>query len=74
MNKNEKIVEMAEKDFLTLANLERSIYFALNSSRGKHYQLKVIHAAFKRTCEIMLKRRKDMARMLGCRLKRIGNP
>ena len=72
--KNEKIIELVEKDFLTLANLERSIQFALNSSKGRGFQYKVCHAAFKRTCEIMLKRRLKIARMLGLKLKMIGRP
>ena len=57
MNKR-KILEFVEKDFLTLINLERSIEFAINSNKGKQYQFKVLHAAFKRTCNILLKRRK----------------
>jgi len=74
MKKYEKTIELIEKDFLTLANLERSILFALNSSKGRQYQLKVCHAAFKRTCEIMLKRRERIAKMLGVKLKMIGWP
>ena len=74
MNKNEKIIELVEKDFLTLSNLEGSLQYAIKSSRGMHYQLKVCHAAFKRTCDIMLKRRKEIAKMLGLKLQMIGEP
>lgn len=74
MNKNEKILDLVEKDFLTLANLERSIQFAINSHKGRQYQYKISHAAFKRTCDVMLKRRKQIAKMLGLKLKMIGDP
>lgn len=68
MNKR-KILQFVEKDFLTIANLERSIRYALHSNKSKQYQLKVIHAAFKRTCDILLKRRKYIAKELGLKLK-----
>ena len=74
MNKNKRILELVEKDFLTLANLEGSLQYAIKSSRGRHYQLKVCHAAFRRTCDIMLKRRKEIAKMLGLKLSLIGDP
>ena len=73
MNKN-KILQLVEKDFLTLVNLERSIQYAIKSSKGRQYQLKVCHAAFKRTCDIMLHRRKEIAKMLGLKLCMIGDP
>ena len=69
MNKNEKILELVEKDFLTLGNLEGSMQFAINSYKGKQYQFKVCHAAFRRTCDIMLRRRKEIAKLLGLKLK-----
>ena len=68
MNK-EKILELVEKDFLTLANLERSMKYILHSSKGKGYQFKILHSAFKRTCDILLKRRKYIAKELGLELK-----
>jgi len=64
MNKN-KILELVEKDFKTLSNLERSIKFALKSNKDRQYQYKVCHAAFKRTYDIMLRRREQIAKMLG---------
>jgi len=73
MNK-QKILNLVEKDFLTIANLERSMQFALNSSKGKQYQFKVLHAAFKRTCDILLKRRKLIAKELGLKLKMLQYP
>ena len=57
MNKK-KILEAIEKDFLTIANLERSMKYMLHSNKGKQYQFKILHSAFKRTCDILLKRRK----------------
>jgi len=74
MNKNQKILELVEKDFLTLGNLEKSMQFAINSYKGKQYQFKVLHAAFKRTCDIMLSRRKEIAKMLGLELKMVKDP
>ena len=71
--KNE-ILELVEKDFFTLANLERSIHYALNSNKGKQYQYKICHAAIKRTCDIMLKRRQKIAKILGLKLQLICNP
>ena len=71
MNKNEKIIEMVEKDFLTLRNLERSMHFAIKSDKGRQYQFKILYAAFKRTSEIMLSRRKIIAKMLGLELNMI---
>ncbi|MBD3247069.1 hypothetical protein GF378_00425 [Candidatus Pacearchaeota archaeon] len=68
MNKN-KILELVEKDFKTLMNLERSIKFALNSTKGRQYQYKVCHAAFKRTYDIMLRRREQIAKIIGMKLK-----
>jgi len=44
MNKK-KILDLVEKDFLTIANLERSIRYALQSNKDKQYQFKIIHAA-----------------------------
>lgn len=73
MNKN-KIVELVEKDFLTIANLERSMQYALNSNKGRGYQFKVLHSAFKRTCDILLKRRKFIAKELGVKLELIHDP
>jgi|ETNmetMinimDraft_33_1059910.scaffolds.fasta_scaffold328079_1 hypothetical protein len=73
MNKT-KIVNLVERDFTTLANLERSIQFAINSRKGRQYQYKVMHAAFKRTCDILLKRRKYIAKQLGRRLELIKDP
>ncbi|MDP7506015.1 MAG: hypothetical protein QF362_01035 [Candidatus Woesearchaeota archaeon] len=72
--KTKRILELTEKDFLTIANLERSIYFALNSSKGKQYQYKIIHAAFKRTCDILLKRRKYIAKELSLKLQLLQDP
>ena len=74
MKKHEKILSLVEKDFLTLLNLERSIHFALHSNKGRQYQLKVCHAAFKRTCDIMLSRRKQIAKMIGLKLQILENP
>ena len=71
MNKK-KILECVEKDFLTLVNLERSMKFAINSYKGKQYQFKVLHAAFKRTCDILLKRRKYIAKELGLKLQMLN--
>ncbi len=68
MNKN-KIIDLVEKDFKTLLNLERSIKFALNSNKGRQYQYKVCHAAFKRTCDIMLRRREQIANIIGLKPK-----
>jgi hypothetical protein len=73
MNKT-KILDVVEKDFLTLRNLERSIQFALKSRRGTHYQLKVMHAAFRRTCDILLKRRTYIAKQLGLKLQLLKDP
>ncbi len=73
MNKK-KILDFVEKDFLTIANLERSIQYALNSNKGKQYQYKILHAAFKRTCDILLKRRKYIAKELGLKLKMLRDP
>lgn len=74
MNKKQKILDMVERDFLTLSNLEQSMRYAINSYKGRQYQHKVIHAAFKRTCDIMLKRRKDIARILGLKLLLLQDP
>lgn len=73
MNKT-KIVNLVEKDFLTIANLERSMKFMLHSNKGKQYQFKVLHSAFKRTCDIFLKRRKIIARELGLKLELLQYP
>ncbi len=73
MNK-EKILDFVEKDFLTLVNLERSMQFAINSNKGKQYQFKVLHASFKRTCDILLKRRKYIAKELGLKLQTLQDP
>jgi len=73
MNK-QKILNLVEKDFLTLHNLENSIKYALRSNKGRQYQFKVLHAAFKRTCDILLKRRKYIAKELGLKLKTLKDP
>jgi len=73
MNKK-KILEYIEKDFLTIANLEGSMQYALNSCKGRQYQFKVLHAAFKRTCDILLKRRKYIAKELGLKLQSLQDP
>ena len=73
MNKR-KILEMVEKDFLTIANLERSMKYMLNSYKGKGYQFKILHSAFKRTCDILLKRRKFIAKELGLKLTMLRDP
>ena len=73
MNKR-KILEMVEKDFLTIANLERSLKFALNSQKGRQYQYKVLHASFKRTCDIILNRRKFIAIDLSLKLQVVRIP
>lgn len=66
--------KLNDKDFLTIANLERSMQFAINSNKGKQYQFKVLHAAFKRTCDILLKRRKHIAKELGLKLQILQDP
>lgn len=73
MNKK-KILEFVEKDFLTIANLERSMQYALNSNKGRQYQFKILHSAFKRTCDILLKRRRYIARELGLKLQMLQDP
>ncbi|MCK5282483.1 MAG: hypothetical protein KAK00_03670 [Nanoarchaeota archaeon] len=73
MNKK-KILELVEKDFFTIANLERSMKYMLNSGNRKQYQHKVLHAAFRRTCDILLKRRKYIAKELGLELQLLVDP
>ena len=68
MNENQKILEIIEKDFLTLRNLEKSIWFAIKSNKCRQYQFKILYAAFRRTSEIMISRRKMIANMLGSEL------
>lgn len=69
-----KILECVEKDFLTIANLEQSMKFMLNSYKGRQYQLKILHSAFKRTCDILLKRRRYIAKELGLKLQLLQDP
>ena len=59
-----KILDIANKDLITLDNLEQSIKYAMNT--GNH---KIIYSAFKRTQDIMLRRRKDLTRELGVSTK-----
>lgn len=73
MNKK-KIIEYLEKDFITLANLEGSLHYAIKQHNNKQQQMKILHAAFKRTCDIMLKRRKCISKQLKTPLKLIGDP
>ena len=73
MNK-QKIVEYLEKDFLTLTNLEGSLQYAIKCHSDKQYQMKILHVAFKRCCEIMLKRREYIAKQLKIKLKMIKSP
>ena len=73
MNKR-KILDFVEKDFLTISNLERSMKYAINSSKGRGYQFKILHSAFKRTCDILLKRRKFIAKELGLKLQLLKDP
>lgn len=73
MNK-EKIIEYLEKDFVTLANLEGSLHYAIKQHNDKQYQMKILHAAFKRCCDIMLKRRKYISKQLKTPLKILKNP
>jgi hypothetical protein len=69
-----KILDFVERDFQTLGNLERSMRYALNSDKGRGYQYRILHSAFKRTCDIMLRRRKLIARELGLKLLNIQDP
>ncbi|MBD3163690.1 hypothetical protein GF323_00650 [Candidatus Woesearchaeota archaeon] len=69
-----KILDMSERDFLTIANLERSMHYVLKSGKGRAYQFRIMHAAFKRACDIMLKRRKHIAKELGLKLIRLKDP
>jgi len=73
MNK-QKILEMVEKDFLTIGNLEASMHFMLKSSKGRGYQFKILHSAFKRCCDILLKRRRFIAKELGLKLTMLREP
>lgn len=70
MDKN-RILDLADKNCITLLNLERSVKYALNN--GNRY---IIYSAFKRTHEIMQKRREELAKGLGIRkptLQEISN-
>ena len=73
MNK-EKILELVEKDFITLRNLEGSIIYILSSRKGAYYQRKIMHGAFRRACDIMYKRRKKIAKMLGLKFTILADP
>ncbi len=73
MNKT-KILELIEKDFLTIANLEGSLQYAIKSGRNPQWQMRILHCAFKRACDIMLKRRKFIAKQLGLELKLLQDP
>ncbi|MFH1642089.1 MAG: hypothetical protein ABIC04_04265 [Nanoarchaeota archaeon] len=68
-----KILKEIESDFLTIANLERSMRFMLHS-KSKQHQFKILHCAFRRTCDILLKRRKFIAKELGLKLQLLQDP
>ena len=68
MDKKE-ILDLVGKDFATLANIERSMSFMLNSWKGKGHQYKILYSAFRRTKSIMLKRKHRIAKILGLKLK-----
>ena len=59
-----KTLNIADKNNITLLNLERTVKYGLNN--GNHY---IIYSAFKRTHEIMQKRRDELAKELGIILR-----
>ncbi len=74
LGNRKKILEMVERDFLTIGNLEASMQFMLKSYKGRGYQYKILHSAFKRCCDILLKRRKFIAKELGLKFTILREP
>ena len=55
-----KTLDIADKNCITLLNLERSIRYGLNTGNQS-----IIYSAFRRANEIMLKRREEVAKASG---------